>query len=31
VIESANPKVAGWDGAVMSYVNYLYELGTVAR
>jgi acetylornithine deacetylase/succinyl-diaminopimelate desuccinylase-like protein len=31
VIESANPKVAGWDGAVMSYVKYLYELGTVAR
>jgi acetylornithine deacetylase/succinyl-diaminopimelate desuccinylase-like protein len=31
VIESANPKVAGWDGAVMSYVNYLYELATVAR
>jgi len=31
VIESENPKVAGWDGAVMSYVKYLYELGTVAR
>jgi acetylornithine deacetylase/succinyl-diaminopimelate desuccinylase-like protein len=27
VIESSNPKVAGWDGAVMSYVQYLYELG----
>ncbi len=27
VIESTNPKVAGWDGAVMSYVQYLYELG----
>ena len=27
VIESANPKVAGFDDAVMSYVEYLYELG----
>ena len=27
LIESTNPKVAGWDGAVMSYVEYLYELG----
>jgi acetylornithine deacetylase/succinyl-diaminopimelate desuccinylase-like protein len=27
VIESTNPKVEGWDGAVMSYVEYLYELG----
>ena len=26
VIESTNPKVEGWDGAVMSYVRYLYEL-----
>jgi acetylornithine deacetylase/succinyl-diaminopimelate desuccinylase-like protein len=26
VIDSTNPKVAGWDGAVMSYVEYLYEL-----
>ncbi|HET6278606.1 MAG TPA: peptidase dimerization domain-containing protein, partial [Candidatus Polarisedimenticolia bacterium] len=26
VIESSNPKVAGWDGAVMAYVDYLYEL-----
>ncbi|CAN5503945.1 M20/M25/M40 family metallo-hydrolase [soil metagenome] len=26
LIESANPKVSGWDGAVMSYVEYLYEL-----
>jgi len=26
VIESANPEVAGWDGAVMSYVEYFYEL-----
>jgi acetylornithine deacetylase/succinyl-diaminopimelate desuccinylase-like protein len=27
VIESGNPKVAGFDGAVMSFVDYLYELG----
>jgi acetylornithine deacetylase/succinyl-diaminopimelate desuccinylase-like protein len=27
VIESANPKVQGIDGAVMSFVDYLYELG----
>ena len=26
VIESSNPKVAGYDGAVRSYVDYLYEL-----
>ena len=26
VIESANPKVQGLDGAVMSFVEYLYEL-----
>ena len=26
VIESANPRVAGWDGAVRSFVDYLYEL-----
>jgi acetylornithine deacetylase/succinyl-diaminopimelate desuccinylase-like protein len=26
VIESSNPKVQGFDGAVMSYVDYLYEL-----
>ncbi len=26
VIESANPKVQGFDGAVMSFVQYLYEL-----
>ena len=26
VIESANPKVHGYDGAVMSFVEYLYEL-----
>jgi len=27
VIESSNPKVHGYDGAVMSFVEYLYELG----
>ncbi len=26
VIESSNPKIQGFDGAVMSYVEYLYEL-----
>jgi acetylornithine deacetylase/succinyl-diaminopimelate desuccinylase-like protein len=26
VIESVNPEVRGWDGAVLSYVEYLYEL-----
>ncbi|HZD52904.1 MAG TPA: M20/M25/M40 family metallo-hydrolase [Woeseiaceae bacterium] len=26
VIESTNPDIEGWDGAVMSYVEYLYEL-----
>jgi acetylornithine deacetylase/succinyl-diaminopimelate desuccinylase-like protein len=26
VIESSNPKVQGMDGAVMSFVEYLYEL-----
>jgi len=30
VIESSNPKVAGWDGAVRSFVDYLYELATIA-
>ena len=29
VIESANPKVAGWDGAVRSYVDYLHELAVI--
>ena len=29
VIESSNPKVAGWDAAVASYVDYLYELSTI--
>jgi acetylornithine deacetylase/succinyl-diaminopimelate desuccinylase-like protein len=27
VIESANPKIQGLDGATMSFVEYLYELG----
>ena len=27
IIESSNPKVQGFDGAVMSFVEYLYELG----
>src|SRR5205807_10201338 len=27
VIESTNPKIQGFDGAVISFVNYLYELG----
>jgi len=27
VIESANPKMQGFDGAVLSFVDYLYELG----
>jgi acetylornithine deacetylase/succinyl-diaminopimelate desuccinylase-like protein len=27
LIESSNPKVQGYDGAVMSFVDYLYELG----
>jgi hypothetical protein len=30
LIESSNPKVQGFDGAVMSYVDYLYELGSTA-
>ena len=30
VIESSNPAVRGYDGAVMSYVEYLYELGSGA-
>ncbi|HTQ85122.1 MAG TPA: M20/M25/M40 family metallo-hydrolase [Candidatus Solibacter sp.] len=29
VIESANPKVQGMDGAVFSFVEYLHELATV--
>jgi acetylornithine deacetylase/succinyl-diaminopimelate desuccinylase-like protein len=27
VIESGNPKIQGFDGAIMSFVEYLYELG----
>jgi acetylornithine deacetylase/succinyl-diaminopimelate desuccinylase-like protein len=30
VIEPSNPKVQGWDGAVMSYVEYLHELAAIA-
>jgi len=30
VIESSNPKVMGFDGAVRSFVDYLYELATAA-
>jgi acetylornithine deacetylase/succinyl-diaminopimelate desuccinylase-like protein len=30
VIESTNPKVSGYDGAVRSFVDYLYELAAVA-
>lgn len=29
VIEASNPKVMGYDGAVRSYVDYLFELATV--
>jgi acetylornithine deacetylase/succinyl-diaminopimelate desuccinylase-like protein len=29
VIESANPKVAGYDGAVQSFVEYLYEIASI--
>jgi len=29
VIESSNPKVMGWDGAVRSFVDYLHELAVV--
>ena len=29
VIDSTNPKVSGWDGAVESYVAYLYELAAI--
>ena len=27
VIDSTNPAIRGFDGAVMAYVEYLYELG----
>jgi hypothetical protein len=30
VIESSNPKVQGLDGAVFSYVEYLYEVARTA-
>jgi acetylornithine deacetylase/succinyl-diaminopimelate desuccinylase-like protein len=30
VIDSTNPKVVGWDGAVMSFVEYLHELAVIA-
>jgi acetylornithine deacetylase/succinyl-diaminopimelate desuccinylase-like protein len=30
VIEAANPKVKGWEGAVQSYADYLYELAAIA-
>jgi len=30
VIESSTPSVRGWDGAVRSFVDYLYELAVVA-
>ncbi len=26
IVESTHPRIHGWDGAVMSYVKYLYEL-----
>jgi acetylornithine deacetylase/succinyl-diaminopimelate desuccinylase-like protein len=29
VIESSNPRVAGWDGAVRSFVDYLHELASI--
>jgi acetylornithine deacetylase/succinyl-diaminopimelate desuccinylase-like protein len=29
VLEAANPKVAGWDGAVQSYADYLYALAAI--
>jgi acetylornithine deacetylase/succinyl-diaminopimelate desuccinylase-like protein len=29
VIESSNPEVAGWDGAVQAFVDYLHELAAV--
>jgi acetylornithine deacetylase/succinyl-diaminopimelate desuccinylase-like protein len=30
VLEPSNPKVAGWDAVVMSYVEYLHELAAIA-
>ena len=29
VLEAKNPKVKGWEGAVRSYVDYLYALGVI--
>ncbi len=29
VLESTNPKVRGWDGAVRSHVDFLYELAAI--
>jgi acetylornithine deacetylase/succinyl-diaminopimelate desuccinylase-like protein len=29
VLDSTNPKLSGWDGAVRSYVDYLQQLATV--
>ena len=29
VIESTNPKFSGYDGAVRSFVDYLYELAAI--
>lgn len=31
VIQSTNPKVQGYDGAIRSYVDYLYELATIQQ
>jgi hypothetical protein len=30
VIESRNPKLAGWDDAVASFADYLYELAEIS-
>jgi hypothetical protein len=30
VIESANPQISGFDGAVFSFAEYLFELATVS-
>jgi hypothetical protein len=29
LIESATPKVSGWTGAVLSFVDYLHELAAI--
>jgi acetylornithine deacetylase/succinyl-diaminopimelate desuccinylase-like protein len=29
VVESTTPKIAGWDGAVRSFVDYLHELAVI--